>query len=106
MNSRVLAFALTVMAAFGADDAHPILAIGAQAPPFSLPGVDGKTHSLGDYAAAPVLAIVFTCNHCPTAQLYEGRIKKLVEDYQGRGAAFVAIQPNAADAVRLGELGY
>ena len=106
MNSRTLAFALSVMAVFGADDAHPTLAIGAAAPPFSLPGVDGNTHKLGDYAAAQVLAIVFTCNHCPTAQLYEGRIKKLVEDYRGKGVAFVAIQPNAPDGIRLGELGY
>lgn len=106
MKSHVLVLAVTAMVAFAADDAHPILAIGAQAPSFSLPGVDGKTHTLSEYAASPVLAIVFTCNHCPTAQLYEGRIKKLVADYRGRGVAFVAIQPNAADAVRLGELGY
>ena len=105
MTSRTLAFALTVMSAFGADDAHPTLAIGAPAPPFTLPGVDGKTHSLSEYTA-PVLAIVFTCNHCPTAQLYEGRVKKLVEDYLTKGVAFVAIQPNAPDGIRLGELGY
>ena len=69
MTSRTMVLALAAMAAFGAEDAHPTLAIGAQAPPFSLQGVDGKTHSLGEYTA-PVLAIVFTCNHCPTAQAY------------------------------------
>ncbi|MBL0158615.1 MAG: redoxin domain-containing protein [Bryobacterales bacterium] len=105
MTSRTMVLALAAMAAFGAEDAHPTLAIGAQAPPFSLQGVDGKTHSLGEYTA-PVLAIVFTCNHCPTAQLYEGRIKKLVEDYGGKGVNVVAIQPNAPDGIRLGELGY
>ena len=105
MTSRTMVLALAAMAAFGAEDAHPTLAIGAQAPPFSLQGVDGKTHSLGEYTA-PVLAIVFTCNHCPTAQLYEGRIKRLVEDYGGKGVNFVAIQPNAPDGIRLGELGY
>lgn len=105
MTSKTMVLALAAMAAFGADDAHPTLAIGAPAPAFSLPGVDGKIHSLGEYQA-PVLAIVFTCNHCPTAQLYEGRIKKLVEDYRGKGVDFVAIQPNAPDGIRLGELGY
>ena len=49
---------------------------------------------------------MFTCNHCPTAQLYEGRIKKLAQDYRGKGVALVAIQPNDPEAVQLGELGY
>src|SRR4051794_17111042 len=53
------------------------LAIGSPAPDFSLPGVDGRTYSLKDFAAAKVLAVVFTCNHCPTAQAYEGRIKQM-----------------------------
>lgn len=82
------------------------LAIGASAPDFSLPGVDGKTYTLADFADADVLAIIFTCNHCPTAQAYEERIKHLAADYQDRGVAVVAISPNAAAAVRLDELGY
>ena len=88
------------------DSAHPTLAIGAPAPDFSLPGIDGKTHTLGEYASAQVLAIVFTCNHCPTAQLYETRLKKLVDNYAGKSVAFIAIEPNDPDAVRLDELGY
>jgi peroxiredoxin len=85
---------------------YPTLAIGAPAPDFCLPGIDDKTHCLKDYAASRVLVIVFTCNHCPTAQLYESRIKKLAEDYRDRGVALVAIEPNAPDAVRLDEMGY
>src|SRR5205823_3142418 len=56
---------------------HPILALGSAAPDFSLPGVDGRTHTLGNYAVAPILVIVFTCNHCPIAQMYEQRIQQL-----------------------------
>ncbi len=82
------------------------LAIGAAAPDFSLPGVDGKTYTLADFSDADVLAIIFTCNHCPTAQAYEERIKQLAADYQGRGVAVVAVSPNDAAAVRLDELGY
>ena len=82
------------------------LAIGAAAPDFSLPGVDGKTYTLADFADADVLAIIFTCNHCPTAQAYEERIKQLAADYKDRGVAVVAISPNDAAAVRLDELGY
>src|ERR1017187_5107701 len=88
------------------DDAHPTLAVGSPAPGFSLPGIDGKVHELGDYSSARVLAIVFTCNHCPTAQLYETRIKKIADDYRGKSFALVAIEPNDPEAVRLNELGY
>src|SRR5882672_4443994 len=50
----------------GAADQPKTLEIGASAPDFNLPGVDGKSYSLKDFAQAKVLAIVFTCNHCPT----------------------------------------
>lgn len=82
------------------------LAIGADAPDFALPGVDGRTHRLKDFADAKVLVVLFTCNHCPTAQAYEARINKLHADYKGRGVALVAISPNDPKAVRLDELGY
>jgi peroxiredoxin len=102
---RILAAILLAVTAFGAEE-HPTLAIGSPAPPFSLPGIDGKTHTLDEYSGARVLVIVFTCNHCPTAQLYETRIKKLADDYQGKGVVLVAIEPNDPDAVMLSELGY
>ena len=82
------------------------LAIGAAAPDFALPGVDGRTHRLEDFARARVLVVVFTCNHCPTAQAYEGRMIKLHADYKDRGVALVAISPNDPRAVRLDGLGY
>ncbi len=85
---------------------HPILAIGSPAPEFALPGVDGKTHKLSDYAAAKILAVVFECNHCPVSQLYESRIEKLYRDYKNKGVAFVAINPNNPKSIRLNELGY
>src|SRR5260370_23710 len=88
------------------ENGPPTLPIGVAAPDFCLPGIDGKTHCLKDYSSPKVLAIVFTCNHCPTAQLYETRIKQLVEDYRDRSVAFVAMEPNDPNAVRLDELGY
>ncbi|MGB9204410.1 MAG: redoxin, partial [Terriglobales bacterium] len=39
------------------------LKIGSTAPDFNLPGVDGKTYSLGSFHDAEVLVIVFTCDH-------------------------------------------
>lgn len=85
---------------------HPTLAIGSPAPDFNLKGIDGKTHALADYDKSPILAIVFIANHCPTSQLYEERIKKIVADYAGKGVQVVAIAPNGPKAVSLGELNY
>ncbi len=82
------------------------LPLGATAPAFRLPGVDGRTYTLDDFASARVLVVVFTCNHCPTAQAYEDRIVGLARDYKPRGVAVVAINPNDPRAVRLDELGY
>ena len=83
---------------------HPILSVGSAAPAFDLPGVDGKMHKLSDYAASPVLVVVFTCDHCPIAQVYEKRIEKLYEDYGKRGVAVVAIQGNDPRALTIDEL--
>jgi peroxiredoxin len=87
-----------------AEEVHPILALGSPAPDFALPGVDGQTHKLSDYAASPILVVVFTCNHCPIAQMYEQRIQQLTNDYKNKGVAVVAIQPNDPEAIRIDEL--
>jgi peroxiredoxin len=89
------------------DAKHPEpLAIGSPAPDFRLPGVDGRTYSLSDLPAGKALVVIFTAVHCPTAEVYEKRIKALVADYQTRGVSFVAIQPNSPKALRLDEMGY
>jgi peroxiredoxin len=73
------------------------LALAAQAPPFSLPGVDGRTHALDDYADAAALVLVQTCNHCPYAQAWEGRIDAIQRAYADRGVSVVAISSNDAE---------
>jgi len=100
---RILVFLLIPFMVWG-QSAHPILAIGSPAPNFSLPGVDGKTHALADYASSPILVVIFTCNHCPIAQMYERRIQELASDYRDKGVAVVAIQPNDPKAIRIDEL--
>jgi len=109
LRSLVLAaLGISVMCISSAMSAQNpnVLAIGSPAPDFNLPGVDGKMHALKDFAAAKVLVIVFTCNHCPTAQAYEQRIMQLDADYKDKGVALVAINPNDPQALRLDELGY
>jgi peroxiredoxin len=87
-----------------AQQTHPILAIGSSAPNFELPGVDGATHKLSDYSASPVLVVIFMCNHCPIAQMYERRIAQLSADYKDRGVSVVAIEPNDPNAITIDEL--
>jgi thiol-disulfide isomerase/thioredoxin len=94
------------VAGFAAELPHPTLPIGSLAPEFSLPGVDGKTHKLSDYADSKALVVVFTCNHCPAAQMYDGRIQKLAEDYRDRQVTLVAINSDNPDGIRLDQLGY
>ncbi|MGD1041615.1 MAG: redoxin domain-containing protein [Sedimentisphaerales bacterium] len=99
--------AMIVMGSVSAETSKVVpLEIGAVAPEFNLPGVDGREYGIADFAKAKILVVVFTANHCPTAQAYEGRIMQLVTDYKNKGVAVVAISPNDPLAVRLDELGY
>ena len=99
----LLAGALLTMHAHAATT-HKTLAIGQSAPDFHLPATDGKTYSLADFTDAKILLIVFTCNHCATAQAYEDRLIQLQKDYADKGVKVVAICPNDPLALRLDEL--
>ena len=102
----ILSMLLVTGVSGSAPEENKTLEVGDKAPDFDLPGVDGRQYTLRDFSKADVLVIVFTCNHCPTAQAYEDRIKKLAADYRNKGVALVAISPNDPKAVRLDELGY
>ncbi len=82
------------------------LEIGAKAPDFNLPGVDRRYYSLKDFSEYDVLVIIFTCNHCPTAQAYEDRIKSIVQDYKDRSVQVIGISPNSPLGLLYEELGY
>jgi peroxiredoxin len=88
---------------------HPepeTLKIGSEAPDFKLPGIDGNSYTLNSFEKADVLVIIFSCNHCPTAQAYEDRIISLARDYKPKGVEIVVISPNSTKALNLSELGY
>src|SRR5262245_29434886 len=104
--SLILALFLAVGVARTDETEVATLKIGAKAPNFDLPGIDGKNWKLSDFDQSKILVVIFTCNHCPTAQYYEERIKKLVVDYKEKGVAFVAISPNNPESVRPDEMGY
>lgn len=89
--------------------AHPepkTLAIGSPAPDFSLPGVDDKIYSLSDFGAAKLLVVVFSCNHCPTAQAYQERLMEIYDQYTPKGVALVVISPNSSKSLNLWEMGW
>jgi len=104
-HTAALAVLLVCCPLFAAEN-PPTLALGAAAPDFNLPGVDGRNWALKDFAPARALVVIFNCNHCPTAQYYEPRIKQIAADYKDKQVALVAISPSDPKSVRLDELGW
>lgn len=82
------------------------LEIGAKMPNFSLIGVDDKMYTQDDFKKYEFLVVIFTCNHCPTAQAYEQRLLDLYEEFIDDGVGFVAISPNSNEALSLAECSY
>ncbi len=72
------------------------LKLADAAPSFTLPGIDGADHSLESYAAAAVLVLVQSCNHCPYVLAWEERLNQVAKDYAGRGVTVVALNANDA----------
>jgi peroxiredoxin len=73
------------------------LTLNAEAPAFALPGTDGAEHTLESYAEADVLVLIQSCNHCPYVLAWEGRMKEIQRDYEGRGVRLVAVNSNDAE---------
>jgi peroxiredoxin len=70
------------------------LDLGAKAPDFNLPGVNGSAYSLASFKDKPVLVVIFSCNHCPYVKAYEERMVSIQRDYAGKGVQLVAINSN------------
>jgi peroxiredoxin len=83
-----------------------VLAIGSQAPEFSLPGTDGKTYGLATFKDAAALCVIFTCNHCPDSVTAGARTEQIYQDYKSKGVAMVAVNPNNPASLTPDELGY
>jgi thiol-disulfide isomerase/thioredoxin len=113
MKTKQLILAIIIFLFAGkitmAQEAHPepkTLEIGAKAPDFSLTGVDNKRHSLADFASSKVLVIVFSCNHCPTAQAYQDRLNEIYNKYTPKGVSLVVISSNSSKSLNLWEQGW
>src|SRR5690606_2165322 len=104
--AATLSFILFAFILLAQEKEITLLPVGSKAPDFNLPGVDDRNYTLSDFSSHEILVILFTCNHCPTAQAYEDRFIKIVDEYGKKGVGFVAISPNALDAINLSELSY
>lgn len=104
---RILLLLLPMLSSLAFSQEVPkVLPIGSPLPAFSLPGIDGKTHTEATYANAKILCIIFTCNHCPDSVAAAVRTEQLFQDYKDKGVAIVAVNANNQKSLRPDELGY
>lgn len=87
--------AIPLLLAFAMDDSG--YKPGDSAIDFSLLSTDNKKVSLSDFSDAKGFIVVFTCNHCPFAKMYEDRIIQLDAKYKSLGYPVIAINPNDAE---------
>lgn len=75
-----------------------MLPLGTPAPDFRLPDPSGRYYALADFQDAPVLLVMFLCNHCPYVKHLQTALAALVREFQGRGVAAVGINANDVQA--------
>jgi peroxiredoxin len=71
-----------------------MLALGTEAPDFSLPDPSGRVWSRDDFRDAPGLLVMFICNHCPYVKHVRRDLALLTERWRDRGVAVVGVQSN------------
>jgi peroxiredoxin len=83
-----------------AQDAPTSLAIGAPAPKadVKMASTDGRNLSITDVRGEKGTLVVFTCNHCPWAKAWQGRIVGLGNTYAKRGVGVIVVNPNDPEA--------
>lgn len=72
----------------------PTAELGTEAPPFALPGTDGKIHALGDFKSMRGVLVVFMCNHCPYVIAVQDRLNDLARKYLPLGIGVIGINSN------------
>jgi len=87
------------------------LTIGATAENFSLPDVDGKTHSLESLKGKNGTVVIWLSAQCPVVRAYKDRINQIAAEYQAKGISFIGINSNATEDLNwiksnIAEFGY
>ena len=85
-----------VLAAATTAHAGGALALGSAIPSadVKMKNIDGKDLAIADVKGAQGTLVVFTCNHCPFAKMWETRIVELGNQYQGKGIGVIAVNAN------------
>lgn len=76
----------------------PPVELGIRAPDFALPGTDGQTYRLADFAGPRGTVVVFMCNHCPYVKAVVARMAADAKVLAAEGIGFVGISANDAEA--------
>ncbi|MCS7468753.1 thioredoxin family protein [Stieleria sp. ICT_E10.1] len=101
LSTFVMLVCLAATAA-SAGKYNTVLDIGDTAPAWSeLPGTDDRVHSLETLEPKKVVVVAFTCNSCPYAVDAEDRLNALVDRYEGKSVAVVAINVNKVEEDRM-----
>ena len=73
------------------------LAIRDQVPSLELPDTGGELHALPAPGEAPATVVVWTCNHCPYALAWHGRIQAAAHEFADRGVVFLQVNSNDSE---------
>lgn len=92
-----LLFALALIFSFAGASA---LTAQEKAFNFTLNDVNGKPHSLSDYASSKAIVVMFIATQCPISNDYNSRMEALYRDYQEKGFAFLSINSNKQEDVK------
>ena len=104
--NMLLGLAAALVLPVSGQETPKVLAIGAAAPDFSLPGSDGKTYTAADFKEAKALCVIFTCNHCPDSVAAAARTEQIHQDYKSKAVALIAVNGNNPGSLMAEELGY
>jgi peroxiredoxin len=72
----------------------PICDFGWKAPGFSLPGIDGASHTLDGVQGANGTLVMFICNHCPYVKAIHDRLVRDTKALQDLGIGVIAVMSN------------
>jgi peroxiredoxin len=68
--------------------------LGFRAPPFDLPGVDGRNHTLESVRGTNGVLVMFICNHCPYVKAVMDKIVRDARDLAAHDIGSIAIMTN------------
>ena len=77
-----------------AETVSQMLALGTEAPAFTLPDPDGNQFSLDGGEGANAYLIMFICNHCPFVRHVAAELARIGQDYGTQNVAVYAINSN------------